>query len=74
MVRLGGIRGAMVPDALLPNSASRAYPVAMPEHETVWTVEMLRELPQDGNRYEIIDGVLLVRPSSICQCCQAGEA
>jgi Uma2 family endonuclease len=63
MVRLGDVFGAMVPDALLPNPASRAYPVAMPEHETVWTVEMLHELPEDGNRYEIIDGVLLVTPS-----------
>lgn len=28
-----------------------------------WTVERLRELPDDGNRYEVIDGVLLVSPS-----------
>ncbi len=28
-----------------------------------WTVEQLHALPDDGNRYEIIDGVLYVTPS-----------
>ncbi len=28
-----------------------------------WTAEMLDELPDDGNRYEIIDGELFVTPS-----------
>jgi Uma2 family endonuclease len=31
--------------------------------DPVWTVEMLDELPDDGNRYEIVDGELLVSPS-----------
>lgn len=30
---------------------------------TDWTVEQLQELPDDGNRYEIIDGVLYVTPA-----------
>lgn len=30
-----------------------------------WTVEMLDALPDDGNRYEIIDGVLFVTPSPL---------
>jgi Uma2 family endonuclease len=30
---------------------------------TGWTVEMRDELPDDGNRYEIIDGELFVSPS-----------
>ena len=30
---------------------------------TGWTAEMLDELPDDGNRYEIIDGELFVTPS-----------
>ncbi|HEY7396032.1 MAG TPA: Uma2 family endonuclease, partial [Gemmatimonadaceae bacterium] len=30
---------------------------------TDWTVEMLDELPDDGQRYEIIDGVLFVTPA-----------
>ncbi len=28
-----------------------------------WTIERLRELPDDGNRYEIIDGVRYVTPA-----------
>lgn len=28
-----------------------------------WTVEMLKTLPDDGNRYEILDGELYVTPS-----------
>lgn len=28
-----------------------------------WTVAMVRELPHDGNRYECVDGVLLVTPA-----------
>lgn len=28
-----------------------------------WTVEMVRALPDDGNRYEIVDGELLVTPA-----------
>ena len=35
----------------------------MPSPHTEWTVEMVHELPDDGNRYEVIDGVLLVSPS-----------
>lgn len=30
---------------------------------TEWTVEMVHELPDDGNRYEVIDGELLVSPA-----------
>jgi len=32
-------------------------------HPTQWTADMVRALPEDGNRYEVIDGVLLVSPS-----------
>jgi Uma2 family endonuclease len=28
-----------------------------------WTVDMLRELPDDGRRYELLDGVLVVSPA-----------
>ena len=28
-----------------------------------WTAEMVRALPDDGNRYEVVDGRLLVTPS-----------
>ena len=33
--------------------------------QKVWTVEMLDALPNDGNRYEFIDGVLFVTPSPL---------
>lgn len=34
-----------------------------PRHDD-WTVEKLHALPDDGNRYEIIDGVLYVTPAA----------
>jgi len=38
--------------------------MAMPTlQDRDWTVAMLRALPDDGNRYEIIDGELLVSPA-----------
>jgi Uma2 family endonuclease len=30
-----------------------------------WTAEMVRELPDDGNRYEVVHGTLLVTPAPI---------
>ena len=43
--------------------------MAMPAQPTEWTVEMVRALPDDGNRYEVIDGVLYMStaPSSFHQ-------
>jgi Uma2 family endonuclease len=37
------------------------FPVA-PEHADGWTVDDLDQLPDDGLRYELIDGSLLVSP------------
>jgi len=37
--------------------------MAMPAQPTEWTVEMVRALPDDGNRYEVIDGELFVTPT-----------
>jgi Uma2 family endonuclease len=37
--------------------------MAMPAQYTEWTVDMVRALPDDGNRYEVIDGELFVTPS-----------
>jgi Uma2 family endonuclease len=39
------------------------YPVSMPAVRIDWTVDMLDELPDDGNRYELIDGELFVTPA-----------
>ncbi len=38
-----------------------AMPAPVPAKE--WTLEMLHALPDDGNRYELVDGELLVSPS-----------
>jgi Uma2 family endonuclease len=35
----------------------------MPAQNTEWTAEMVRALPEDGNRYEVLDGELLVTPA-----------
>jgi Uma2 family endonuclease len=35
----------------------------MPAVRVDWTVEMLDDLPDDGNRYELIDGELFVTPA-----------
>ena len=37
--------------------------MGMPDAKTLWTREMVLALPDDGNRYELIDGELLVSPS-----------
>jgi hypothetical protein len=37
--------------------------MGMPAHQSGWTAEMVRALPEDGNRYEVLDGELLVTPA-----------
>ncbi len=37
--------------------------MVMAIHPGPWTVDMVRALPDDGNRYECVDGVLLVTPA-----------
>src|SRR5438067_13279241 len=37
--------------------------MAMPAEYTEWTVDMLDALPDDGQRYELIDGELFVTPA-----------
>src|SRR5438552_4028497 len=56
-------RGIIVARAELPPIRARKYPMAMPAGQTEWTVDMLDALPEDGQRYEIIDGELFVTPA-----------
>ena len=42
--------------------------MAMPKPQTEWTLEMVHALPDDGNRYELLDGELLVSPSPSLLC------
>ena len=37
--------------------------MGMPAVAGDWTAEKVRALPQDGNRYEVVDGELLVTPA-----------
>jgi len=37
--------------------------MGMPARETGWTAEMARALPDDRNRYEVLDGELFVTPA-----------
>ena len=37
--------------------------MAMPAEATRWTAAMARALPDDGNRYEVLDGLLVVSPA-----------
>lgn len=37
--------------------------MGMPAHDTQWTADMVRALPDDGNRYEVLDGELFVTPA-----------
>jgi Uma2 family endonuclease len=41
-----------------PKPAPMAMPLTKP-----WTIEQLDRLPDDGNRYEVLDGELLVTPA-----------
>ena len=34
----------------------------LPDHEEEWTVDDLARMPDDGFRYELFDGVLVVSP------------
>ena len=37
--------------------------MGMPARQTDWTAEMVRALPDDGKRYEVLDGALYVSPA-----------
>jgi Uma2 family endonuclease len=37
--------------------------MGMPHAADRWTAEMVRALPNDGNRYELVSGQLLVTPA-----------
>jgi len=56
--------GAIVMREHLPFSRRAEQSMGMPAaSQPYWTASMVRDLPDDGNRYECIDGELLVTPS-----------
>ncbi len=50
-------------DVPLPFPRCRAYRMAMPNTARRWTRDAVLALPDDGQRYELVDGELLVSPS-----------
>ena len=51
-------------DGVPLHSSRRAeHTMGMPQTAERWTAEMVRALPDDRNRYEVIDGELLVTPA-----------
>jgi Uma2 family endonuclease len=49
-------------NAELPSRTQKAHLMVM-SAATTWTAEMVRALPDDGKRYEVIDGELFVTPA-----------
>ena len=53
----------MLGNASLRTRRRGAYDMGMPDMARKWTREMVLALPDDGNRYELFDGELLVTPA-----------
>src|SRR6476646_2574003 len=64
-VRWQTTRSSLPSSAHVRLSARRrgVYRMAMPAQPTQWTVDMVRALPDDSTRYEVIDGELFVTPA-----------
>jgi Uma2 family endonuclease len=54
---------ASLEHALLPTSAAEPSLMGMPRTTEHWTRDQVWALPDDGRRYELIDGELVVTPS-----------
>lgn len=63
LVTYGEPDHAMLKDGALLSLRRVVYRMGMPATITDWTVDMLDALPDDGQRYEVLDGVLFVTPS-----------
>lgn len=58
-----GLRRSTFGNAELRPIALEHYGMVMPDTARKWTREMVLALPDDGNRYELFDGELLVTPA-----------
>ena len=47
----------------MPPSRRAEHNMGMPHTAERWTADMVRALPDDGKRYEVVDGELLVTPA-----------
>lgn len=62
--RLGPVTSrSLLSAGVLPNPFRRAYAVFMPLAPQYFTADMVRALPEDGQRYEVVDGELFVTPA-----------
>ncbi len=65
MVMGSAMQGAKLRDEALRTPNRRAYRMGMPALQGHrWTREEVLALPDDGNKYELVDGELLVTPSA----------
>ena len=55
--------GVIVSHVHLPSPCAEQTLMGMPHATERWTAERVRALPDDGNRYELIDGELVVTPA-----------
>ena len=60
---VGDRHSRIVRHVVLPIPDAEPSIMGMPHADTSWTAAMLAELPDDGNRYEVVDGELLVTPA-----------
>lgn len=63
LILLTALARAIVPHGPLPISSAERHIMAMPRASETWTADAVRALPDDGNRYELIDGELVVTPA-----------
>jgi Uma2 family endonuclease len=63
MVSPGAGEHVMLPHAALPARRRGEHRMGMATASKHWTIDMVRALPDDRNRYEIIDGDLFVTPA-----------
>ena len=63
MMIVGHTAGHIVVAVSLHRTRRAEHSTAMPAAQGQWTVDMLDALPEDGQRYEIIDGELYATPA-----------
>src|SRR6185312_10211463 len=59
----GPCAGAIVSHVHLPSLRAEQTLMGMPHATERWTAERVRALPDDGNRYELVSGELVVTPA-----------
>src|ERR1043166_5242305 len=64
-IPVGAPEGRTVGHAELPPLSPSRYVMAMSVAVPRYTLEDLESFPDDGNRYELVDGILLVTPAPI---------